>query len=147
MQHVTTCSHVFQSSSCPYAVVYTGLTLCFLAVSRYMVRVGACVEMVHYVTGAPRIVPVCPARPWGECDVQNLTVVGPNPGETGALLFPCVRHTQPHTHRHTPTPTHTRVQTTQRDTHMEPFKVFPLPLFPNAPRINTRSRSEPNDPH
>lgn len=96
---------------------------------------GRLSEMLHYVTGGPRIVPVCPARRWCECDVQNLTVVGSNPGETGALLFPHVRHTQPHTH--------TDAQTR---THMEPFKVFPSATVQNAPRINAWSRSGPVRP-
>lgn len=68
-------------------------------------------EMLHYVTGAPRIVPLCTAEHWSRCDVQNLTVVGSNPEETGALLFLDVRHTQPHLH-------------TAMRTQMELFKVF-----------------------
>lgn len=66
-------------------------------------RVGGCLsEMLHYVTGAPRIATVCLARHWGRCDVGNLAVIGPNPDETGTLLFPHLRHTHLlHTHIHT----------------------------------------------
>lgn len=94
-------------------------------------------EMLHYVTSAPRIAPVCPARHWGQCDVHNLTVIGPNPEETGALLFPHLRHTHPlHTH-----------------THMDVHTYGTVLCFPslsatvqNAPWINTWSSSAPAGP-
>lgn len=46
----------------------------------------------------------------------------------------------------TPSHTHTRTDAQAR-THMEPFKVFPSATVQNAPRKNTRSRSEASDPH
>lgn len=88
-------------------------------------RVGGCLsEMLHYVTGAPRIAAVCLARHWGRCDVGNLAVFRPNPNETGTLLFPHLRHTRLTAHTHTYTLMHT---------HMEAFKVSPLPLCKMPP--------------
>lgn len=100
------------------------LTVFLLPVVRYVGRAAGLPEMLHYVTGAPRIVPVCPARHWGECDVQNLTAIGPNPEETGALLFsPCQAHPATHTH----VQMHRRVHTWNR------LRFSPLPLFKMPP--------------
>lgn len=99
-------------------------------------RVGGCPsEMLHYVTGAPRIAAVCLERRWGRCDVRNLAVIGPNPDETGALLFPHLRHTRP-LHTHTLTNAHT----------YGTVLGFPSATVQNAPRINTWSRSGPERP-
>lgn len=72
-------------------------------------------EMLHYVTAGPRTVPVCPARHRRGCDVQKLAFTGPNPGETGAPLFPQRQ-------------AHPEARTSAR-THGTYFGFFPLPLF------------------
>lgn len=66
--------------------------------------------MLHYVTTSLRTVPVCPARHRRGCDVQKLAFTGPNPGETGAPLFP-----QRQAHPEARTSVHTR----------NLFRVFP----------------------
>lgn len=72
-------------------------------------------EMLHYVTTGLRTVLVCPARHRRGCDVQKLAFTGPNPGETGAPLFP-----QRQAHPEARTSAHT---------HGTYLGVFPLPLF------------------
>lgn len=95
----------------------------YVPVVRCIRRVGACLRCSIMSPVAPRIVPVCPARLWGECDVQKLTVIGPNPEETGALLFPNVRHTHLHTHIQM----HRRIHTWKR------LRFSLLPLFKMPP--------------
>lgn len=101
-------------------------------------RVGGCLsEMLHYVTAAPRIAAVCLARHWDRCDVGTLAVIGPNPDETGTLLFLQLWHTRLlHTHTYTLTNAHTY------GTDLG----FSSATVQNAPRINTWSRTAPERP-
>lgn len=132
-------NRLYRHGNVPQHVLYLQLFLshwlgCWVRSQRSGGRILS--EMVHYVRGAPRIVPVCRAKRRGECDVHNLTVVGPNPGETGALLFLHIRHT-PATHTHT---------NTYRRKHTWYRFRFSSATVQTAPRINTRSLSEPARP-
>lgn len=75
-------------------------------------------EMLHYVTVAPRIVPVCPARNRGQCDVQELNCCWAKPSrkQEPFCFYMSGTPSTAHTHKHA------WATDAQMNTHMVTFK-------------------------